>query len=78
MSLKIVIIIVLLLIVMYLTDSFIYFKENFKTKILNLNINNTQSGGYDTNFITPYYGAWYGMYNYYYPRYPYFYNNYFY
>ena len=68
--------IILLLIIMYFTNSFSYL-EGFSSKILNLNINNSQAGGgcNDVNYVTPYYGGWNG-YNPYYGRYPYYYNNY--
>ena len=74
-----IVIIVVIVIIMYFTNSLVYL-EGFGSKIINLNINNSQtgSGGCNTNFVTPWYGAWtsyrpyYSQYPYY-PRYPYFY-----
>jgi hypothetical protein len=79
---QIILIIIFVFIILYFTNSFSYF-EGFSSKILNLNINNSQSGGgNDVNYVTPYYGAWGGWGNWgnnygpYYSRYPYYYNNY--
>ena len=76
---QIILIIVLLLVILYLTDSFTYL-EGFGSKILNLNVNSQSGGGCcDNNVVMPYYGPWYNNWYYpYYTRYPYFYNNYYY
>jgi hypothetical protein len=72
---QIIFLFILILIVLYLSDAFVSL-EQFGSKILNLNINNSQSGSNEPNIITPYYGSWYN-YRPYYPRYPYYYNNYY-